>query len=120
MQGSLLSKGYQLWMALYGVPFPSSNFVRVEKNPIFYSALFRNSKAARVHKPSTPKIRPYSLSVQAALLLPIFTFIGRRQLVVAFESGDIESRVTASAHGLNRWVKHKCLTADCCQTKDQW
>lgn len=68
MQGPLLSKGHQLWMALYGLPFPSSNFVKVEKNPIFYSALLRNRKAARMHRSSTPKIDLYSFSVQAALL----------------------------------------------------
>lgn len=87
MQGPPLSNGHQLWMALYGLPFPSSNFVKVEKNPIFYSALLRNSKAAHMHR-SNPKIHLYSFSVQAALFLPIFTFIGRWQLLVALESGD--------------------------------
>lgn len=31
---------------------------------------------------------------------------------MALESGDIESRVTASAHRLSRWVKHKSLTQE--------
>lgn len=47
-RGPLLSKGHELWMAPYGSPFSPqcSNYVKVEKNPICFFALLRNTKAS--------------------------------------------------------------------------